>query len=65
MSEFDGIRLLTTEQACRYVGMGKTSLREWGKTIGASVKFGRSLRFDRKVIDDYLDSLSPPHKVRD
>ena len=50
-------RMMTTEQACAYVGMGRTNLREWGNKIGAARKFGKSLRFDKKIIDEYLDNL--------
>lgn len=49
-------RLLTWEQTCKYVNRGRTRTREFCDAIGATVKFGeRCVRFDRTVIDAYLD----------
>ena len=56
--QFDtGKRMLTSDEACAYIGRGKNTARKWLDEIGATRKFGKSVRFDRVVIDNYLDSL--------
>lgn len=55
---FDGKRLLNTEEACRYVGMGRTKTRSWCEEIGAVKKFGARVVYDRVVIDRVLDQMA-------
>ena len=50
-------RMLTTQQACAYTGRGQNTARKWLDEIGATRHFGKSVRFDRVVIDKALDSL--------
>ena len=57
-SNVSDVRLLTAEQAQNYVGMGRTCCRQWCDEIGATRKFGGSVRFDKKVIDKVLDELA-------
>ena len=45
-------------EAAAYVGMGRTYFREWAKGIGARRKFGRSVRYDKKIIDSALDAMT-------
>lgn len=54
---FEGKRLLNIEEACRYVSMGRNNTRAWCEEIGALRRFGKSVRFDRAVIDGALDAL--------
>lgn len=51
-------RMLDTKEACSYVGIGQSAIRPWLDEIGATRKFGRSVRFDKNVIDAALDSMS-------
>lgn len=52
-------RLLTIEQACMYLNRGKTRTRQFCDEIHATVKLGeRCIRFDRTVIDAYIDGLA-------
>lgn len=52
-------RMLTIEQTCQYINRGKTRTRQFCDSIGATVKMGeRCVRYDRFVIDAYLDKLS-------
>ncbi len=51
-------RMLTIRQACAYTGLGQTTLRSWCKEIGATRKIGRTLRFDKVVIDQELDTMA-------
>ena len=53
----EDVRLLTAEQAQRYAGMGRMSLRKWADQIGATRKFGRRVMFDKVVIDKALDAM--------
>lgn len=52
------IRLLTPDQAQEYTGMGRTAFRKWADSIGATRKFGSSVRFDKTVIDRALDQMT-------
>ena len=51
-------RILREREATEYCGMGRTSFRQWAAKIGAVRKFGRSVRYDRKVIDEALDGMN-------
>ena len=51
-------RMLHADQAQRYTGMGRTAFRKWADSIGATRKFGGSVRFDKVVIDKALDQLA-------
>ena len=52
-------RMLTIEQACKYLNRGKTRTREYCDSIGATRKMGeRCVRYDRTVIDHALDKLT-------
>ena len=54
----ENTRMLSADQAGQYVGMGKTTLREWADQIGATRKFGRRVMFDKVVIDRALDAMA-------
>lgn len=51
-------RMLTADQGERYSGMGKNNFRKWADSIGATRKFGKSIRFDKTVIDKALDAMA-------
>ena len=51
-------RMLTSEQAQVYTGMGRTICRKWCDEIGATRKFGAMVRFDKIVIDKAMDKLA-------
>lgn len=54
----DNARLLTTEQASKYIGMGRTNASQWLASIGARVVFSpKCVRYDRIVIDKALDEV--------
>ena len=50
-------RMLTQKQAETYTGMGRNSFSIWATKIGAKRHFGRSVRYDRRVIDKVLDDM--------
>ena len=50
-------RLFTGEQGSKYVCKGLTSFKKWAEEIGAVSRFGRSVRYDRLVIDQALDAM--------
>ena len=54
------IRLFNIDQAAMYAGLGKTAFREWADQIGAVRRFGRTVRYDRRVIDRALDAMQDP-----
>lgn len=55
--EISDKRLLNIKEVCTYIGQGETNTRILMDEIGATRKFGRRVLFDKKVIDEYLDSL--------
>lgn len=51
-------RLLSAQDACAYLGMGRTNGTRLLKEIGSEVRYRKRCLYDRKVIDSYLDSLN-------
>ena len=51
-------RMLTQKQAETYTGLGRNSFTAWAIEIGARVKFGRTVLYDRKIIDAVLDAMN-------
>lgn len=50
-------RLLNIDEACNYMGLGKTFARAYLKKIGAEKKIGsRRVLFDKTVIDAAIDN---------
>ena len=47
----DSPRLLNLPQAMTYTGIGKTNLKKWLTEIGAVVRVGRKVLYDRETID--------------
>lgn len=45
-------------EAVAYIGMGMNCGRKFLDQIGATVKIGKRVVFDREVIDRYFDSLA-------
>lgn len=56
MNEYAGKRLLSVQEFCRYVGLGKTKGIEWAKSIGAVKHIGSRVLFDRVIIDRAIES---------
>lgn len=53
----EGKRLLNIDEACNYIGLGKTFARAYLKKIGAERRIGsRRVLFDKKVIDASIDN---------
>lgn len=50
-------RLLSIDECCDYVGMGRNKTRALMHEIGADLKIGSRSLFDKKRIDEYIDSL--------
>lgn len=50
-------RMLSREEACAYVGLGRTRGVEFLKAIGYEAKVGGKFLYDRKIIDTYFDSV--------
>jgi hypothetical protein len=51
-------RLMDTEELRAYTNLGRNKAMELGDEIGARVKIGKRVLWDRVKIDKYLDSLS-------
>lgn len=50
-------RLLNIDEACNYIGLGKTFARAYLKEIGAERRIGsRRVLFDKEVIDASIDN---------
>jgi hypothetical protein len=52
------VRMATGNEGAVYCGMGLTAFRAWAEQIGAKRKFGRSTRYDMRVIDAALDAMA-------
>lgn len=50
--------LMDTEELRAYTNLGRNKAMELGDEIGARVKIGKRVLWDRAKIDKYLDSLS-------
>lgn len=50
-------RLLSAHEGAEYVGLGMVTFREWAKEIKAVRRFGRSVRYDKKVIDEAINNM--------
>lgn len=51
-------RMLTTEEAADYCGLSVNSFRAYVRV--PPVNFGRSVRYDRKQVDEWLDRFRRP-----
>lgn len=51
-------RLLSLEDLCTYLGLGRAKAVQFGKKHGANRSFGRRVVYDRKIIDAALDNLT-------
>ena len=51
-------RLLTLREAAEYTSRGETQCRQWLRQIGAARHFGRTVRYDIRVIDKVLDEMA-------
>ena len=52
------VRLLTTQEAADYVGIGVQTFKKWADEIGATKHIGnRILRYDVEVIDKAIEQL--------
>lgn len=58
----NGVRLMSAEETCKYLGLGRNRGIEFSKSIGAEVAIGRRRLYDRVVIDRYLDNQSQEAK---
>jgi len=56
-ADIEQTRLFDIGQLCLYIGMGKNNARKLAEDANAVRRFGKSVRYDRRVIDDYLDTL--------
>ena len=50
-------RLLDTSELCSYLNMGENRAVAFANGCGARRKFGKTLRYDRAVIDARLDAM--------
>lgn len=51
-------RLMKRNPMCKYSGMGYTKMRAFCDEIGATVKIGRSVFYDRVKFDAYVDKMT-------
>lgn len=51
-------RLMDTEELRAYTNLGRNNAMKLGEEIGAKVKIGRRVLWDRVKIDQYFDSLT-------
>ena len=51
-------RLLDTDELRAYTNLGRNNAMTLGEEIGANVKIGKRVLWDKVKIDQYLDSLT-------
>lgn len=51
-------RLMDTEELRAYTNLGRNNAMKLGEEIGAKVKIGKRVLWDRKKIDSYLNKLT-------
>lgn len=56
--EAGNARLMDTEELRSYTSLGRNSAIKLGEEIGAKVKIGRRVLWDRRKIDEYFNSLT-------
>lgn len=55
-NNFNEKRLLGKRELCAYIGMGQSRGVEWAKGIGAAIRIGGRLLFDKCVIDKAINT---------
>ena len=48
-------RMLDTTELQNYMGLGRNSAMAFGEEIGAKVKIGKRVLWDKKKVDQYLN----------
>ena len=51
-------RWIDLNQGCDYTGLGKATFRKWAEEQGAVIKIGRSVRYDKVIIDAAMDKAT-------
>ena len=51
-------RLMDTEELRAYTNLGRNNAMKLGEEIGAKVKIGKRVLWDRKKIDQYINDLT-------
>lgn len=51
-------RWFDLEQGCTYTGLGKNTFRNWARQIGAEIKIGRIVRYDKAILDGAMDQAT-------
>ena len=51
-------RLMTLDENADYLRMSRSRARTEAELAGALIKRGKSIRIDRKRLDEYLDGLT-------
>lgn len=57
MSERVVKRLLQEPEMKLYIGLGRNKAREFCESIGATVRIGRRVLYDKAVIDAAIDAM--------
>lgn len=54
--------LLREKEGCLAYGFGRTKFRQFAASVGAVIHIGRSVRYDKAVIDAALEELKNNNK---
>lgn len=49
-------RYLNTRQLCEYVCASRNTAQKWAKEAGSMIYIGHAIRYDRELIDEYMNS---------
>ena len=51
-------RLMDTEELRAYTNLGRNNAMKLGEQVGAKIRIGKRVLWDRKKIDQYLNALT-------
>ncbi len=56
VARLDEKRMLSVQELCMYVGLGRNNAVEFGKSIHAERRIGKRCLYDRAAIDRHFDN---------
>ena len=56
-------RLFSINEVCAYLGVGKNLARDYMNQIGAVVRIGNRVLYDKHIIDSEIDKMSAGAKM--
>ena len=55
-------KLLTENQVIGYLSLSRNKVRQIGKEANCVIHIGRCIRYDKQILDEYIDSQLEGHE---